>query len=257
MCTSVLLFRKEHDWPLIIGSNRDEKLSRKSKFPARHWLKHHPQIIGGFDVEEKGSWIAVNDHGLFSIIHNRKLEKDNNLIKQSRGHIILKLLNFDRIDPAIECLRNLNQKIYNGFNIILGNKSLCFWGKHVSVDNKIEVKEINEGLSILTDKDLNDLMDKKTNFYLNKFSQISIPDPSNNNWLAWELLLSTEVIENQAKPEEAICFIDKINNYGTRSSSLIAISNNFSIKQLINPIIFRSTEYSPIKSNFVDVEMVY
>ena len=145
MCTSVILFRKEHTWPLIIGSNRDESFSRKSKFPARHWLEFYPQIIGGLDLKEKGSWIAINDHGLISIIHNRKLEKDNKLKKKSRGHIILELLNFEKIESAIESLQNINQAIYSGFNIFLGNKECCFWGKHISIDRKIEIKEINIG----------------------------------------------------------------------------------------------------------------
>ena len=43
MCTSIILFRKKHHCPLIIGSNRDENLSRKSNFP--------PNIGGYSDVE--------------------------------------------------------------------------------------------------------------------------------------------------------------------------------------------------------------
>ena len=85
-------------------------------------------------------------------------------------------------------------------DIFLGNKSHCYWGKHISVDKKIEVNELNEGLSILTEKDLNDVMDKKTNFYLNKFSLASSPDPSKNDWMSWELLLTIQNIENQNSP---------------------------------------------------------
>jgi len=255
MCTSVILFRKKHNWPLIIGSNRDEALSRKSKFPRRHWPNLYPQIIGGLDVKERGTWIALNDHGLVCIIHNRQLEKDNKLIKKSRGQIILNLLNFDNIQVALEYLQMLNLEHYNGFNIILASSTYCYWGKHISVEKKIKIKELDEGISVITDKDLNDLMDKKTNYYLNKFSQSSIPDPSKKNWLTWELLLSTKTIKDQTKPEEAICFINKKINYGTRSGSLIAISNNFSNKQTRYPIIFRSTKKSPSKSSFIDVEL--
>ena len=255
MCTSVILFRKEHTWPLIIGSNRDESLSRKSKFPGRHWLKLYPQIIGGLDIKKGGSWIAINDHGLVAIIHNRKLVKDNNLIKKSRGQIILKLLSCNKIESALESLNNINQSIYNGFNIFLGNKSHCYWGKHISVDKKIEVNELNEGLSILTEKDLNDVTDKKTNFYLNKFSLAPTPEPSKNDWMSWELLLTMQNIENKNYPEEAICFLNKKNDYGTRSSSLIAISESFSIKQFKNHIIFLATEHSPLISDFLDVEL--
>ena len=98
-------------------------------------------------------------------------------------------------------------------------------------------------------------MDKKTNFYLNKFSLASSPDPRKNAWMSWELLLTMQNIENQNYPEEAICFVSKKNNYGTRSSSLIAISESFSIKQFKNHIIFLATEHSPLISDFLDVEL--
>ena len=237
MCSSVILFRKENPWPIIIGSNRDELLSRKSNFPNKHWPKLYPHIIGGYDQEKKGTWIAVSKQGLVSFIHNRSLRFDNNLPKKSRGQIILDLLSFDLIEEAVEHLQNLNQKNFKGFNIIICNKLNCFWGKHTSIDKKIEVKEVPEGLSILTNKDLNDLSDKKTNYYLNKFSQTPIPDPNKDDWLSWELLLATESIENQSYPEEAFCFINKNYNYGTKSSSLIAISNSSPIKKFKNPFV--------------------
>tara|TARA_B100001123_G_C15171877_1_gene971744 strand:+ start:242 stop:1009 length:768 start_codon:yes stop_codon:yes gene_type:complete len=255
MCTSVVLFRKDHPWPIIIGSNRDESFSRNSKFPGRHWLTDYPKIVGGYDVEKKGTWIAVNDFGLYAIIHNRKLKENNNLKKETRGKIILKILSYDNLNSVLSSIKSIDQKFYNGFNLIVGDKSNCFWVKHNSVNEKINYYELNEGLSILTDKDLNDLNDKKINFYLNKFSHAPIPNPNNNYWLSWELLLSTEIIDNQQLPMEAICFNDLNNNFGTRSSSLIAISNSFSIKQFKNPIIFRSTEYAPNKSNYVDVNI--
>ena len=68
-------------------------------------------------------------------------------------------------------------------------------------------------------------------------------------------MLSTNRIENQKNPEEAICFINEKNNFGTRSSSLIAFSNSYSVKQINNPIIFRSTKNSPAIDKFVDVKL--
>ena len=73
MCTSIILFRKDHEWPLIIGSNRDEKLNRKSRFPDRHWLKTYPQIIGGLMKKNKVHGWELNNDQLVAIIHNRKI----------------------------------------------------------------------------------------------------------------------------------------------------------------------------------------
>ena len=76
MCTSIILFRKKNLWPVIIGTNRDERLDRKSLFPSRHWKKKYPNIVGGKDLEKHGSWIGVNDFGITAIIHNRKTDKE-------------------------------------------------------------------------------------------------------------------------------------------------------------------------------------
>ena len=127
MCTSIILFRKDHLWPLLVGSNRDEIITRKSKFPGRHWSDNYPNIIGGVDEEKKGTWLAINDSGIMSLIHNRLLDQNNNVPKKTRGHIILNLLNLESIEEAIEYLQNLDQKNYNGFNIVIGNnKKLDF-----------------------------------------------------------------------------------------------------------------------------------
>ena len=255
MCTSIILFRKDHEWPLIIGSNRDEQLSRKSKFPNRHWPEKYPQIIGGFDEKKQGTWLGINDSQLIAIIHNRKLDQENILSTESRGKIILNLLNYENIEGAIKYLNNLNQTFYQGFNIFIGSKNLCFWGKHSSADKKIEITEIKEGLSILTDKDLNDQNDKKSNFYLNKFSQASSPDPTNNNWLSWELIFSMNTLDNKKIHHESICFHDKQNNYGTRSSALIAIPYYYNLNNIKNRVVFKATENSPNKSPYKNVEL--
>ena len=54
MCTSIILFRKKNLWPVIIGTNRDERLDRKSLIPDRHWKKKYPNIVGGKDLEKNG-----------------------------------------------------------------------------------------------------------------------------------------------------------------------------------------------------------
>ena len=91
MCTSIIYFRKSHKWSVIIGTNRDERLNRKSSFPGRHWQKKYPNIIAGKDEEKKGSWIGVNDYGLTAIMHNRKLANHSINNSKSRGLIVLEV----------------------------------------------------------------------------------------------------------------------------------------------------------------------
>ena len=74
MCTSVILFKKNINWPIIFASNRDEEFSRQSMPPSRHW-KNHFNIVGGLDKKAGGTWCAVNDQGVLSCIHNRNYNK--------------------------------------------------------------------------------------------------------------------------------------------------------------------------------------
>ena len=47
-------------------------------------------------------------------------------------------------------------------------------------------RKINEGLSIITDNDLNDKNDKKIDFYYKLFSSLKKPNPSLNKWDIWK-----------------------------------------------------------------------
>ena len=89
-------------WPVIIGTNRDERLDRKSLFPGRHWKKKYPNIIGGKDIEKNGSWIGINDFGLTAIIHNRNSDKEIVKKKNSRGMILLETLKYPSIKEALK-----------------------------------------------------------------------------------------------------------------------------------------------------------
>ena len=249
MCTSIILYRKSHLWPVIIGTNRDENLDRKSKFPGRHWIKKYPHVVAGKDEEKNGSWIGINDYGLVAIIHNRKL--DNNVTNNgfSRGHIVLEVLNYSTLDGALKYISNFDRFNYNNFNLLIANNKECHWIKHDINNKNLITKQLEEGLSIMTHKDLNDKNDKKISFYYRLFSLLEVPDPSKDNWNIWKKNL-TNYDSHILKDNNKICFIDYQNNYGTRSSSLIAIPNN---KKTNEKLIFKSTNLFPCKNKYIDV----
>src|SRR4051812_50066950 len=70
MCTLVILRRPEHDWPVVIGANRDEMIDRPAKPPGRHW-PDRAEIVAGIDLLAGGSWLGVNDWGVAAAVLNR------------------------------------------------------------------------------------------------------------------------------------------------------------------------------------------
>ena len=249
MCTSIILFRKKNLWPVIIGTNRDERLDRKSLFPNRHWKKKYPNIVGGKDLEKNGSWIGVNDFGITAIIHNRKPDKEFVKKKNSRGKIVLETLRHSSIKDALKYISSIDKNNYNSFNLLLAAYNECYWIKHdIKVENLL-IKKLDEGLSVITDEDLNDKKNRKINFYYKLFSDSKIPNPSNNNWNDWIKNL-TNTQPNQLKDNEKICFINKKINYGTKSSSLISLPN----KKINNKnIVFKSTNSFPTIDSYIDI----
>ena len=144
---------------------------------------------------------------------------------------------------------SIDKNNYNSFNLLLAAYNECYWIRHdVKIEN-ILIKKLDEGLSVITDEDLNDKKDRKINFYYKLFSDSKIPNPSNNNWDDWKKNLTNNQ-PNLLKDNEKICFINKKINYGTKSSSLISLPN----KKINNKnTVFKSTNSFPIIDSYIDI----
>src|SRR5262249_55991164 len=97
MCTLVILRRPEHDWPVIIGANRDEMIDRRSKPPGRHWLDR-AEVVAGLDLFAGGSWLGLNDWGVAAAILNRHGSLGPAAGLRSHGELVPQAL--DHAEPA-------------------------------------------------------------------------------------------------------------------------------------------------------------
>ena len=67
-------------------------------------------------------------------------------------------------------ISSIDKNNYNGFNLLLAAYNECYWIKHdIKVENLL-IKKLDEGLSVITDEDLNDKKNRKINFYYKLFS---------------------------------------------------------------------------------------
>ena len=191
----------------------------------------------------------MNDFGITAIIHNRKHDKKIVKKKNSRGKIVLETLRHSSIKEALKYISSIDKNNFNSFNLLIATYNECYWIKNdIKVENLV-IKKLDEGLSVITDKDLNDKKNSKVNFYYKLFSDSKVPNPSKNHWEEWgENLTNTQ--PNLLKYNEKICFINKKLNYGTRSSSLISLPN----KKINNKnIVFKSTNSFPTMDSYIDI----
>jgi hypothetical protein len=231
MCTLVLLRRPEHDWPLIVGANRDEMADRPSRAPARHW-PDRPEVLGGLDVLSGGSWLAMNDHGLLSAVLNRRGSLGPATGKRSRGELVLEALDHADASAAATALADLDPGAYRSFNLVVADERDAFWLRNLGEEAEgIEVIPLPAGLSMLTAFDLDDPVSPRIRAFLPRFRAAPPPDPSAGDWSAWRSLLAAR--SEEVGREEAAMTVVTGSGFGTVSSSLVALPSV--AKRFANP----------------------
>ncbi len=73
MCTLIVLHRCIEATALVVAANRDEFFERPAEGPA---LRHtaHGKVLAPRDAQAGGTWLGLNEHGLFAAITNRRSE---------------------------------------------------------------------------------------------------------------------------------------------------------------------------------------
>jgi hypothetical protein len=220
MCTLVILRRPEHPWPVVIGANRDEMISRPALPPARHW-PDRPEVVAGLDQLAGGSWLGVNDWGVAAAILNRHGSLGPAPGQRSRGELVLEALDHPDAVAATEALSHLDPAAYRTFNLIVADNRDAFWLRHAE-GKQVQAFPIPEGLSLIDSGDLNWSNNRRVTIAATRFGAARPPDPDRDEWAGWEVLLS----DNESPPgelsESALRFLTP-RGYGTVSSALIAL----------------------------------
>src|SRR6201981_1866478 len=147
MCTLVILRRPEHDWPVIIGANRDEMIDRPALPPARHW-PDRAEVVAGRDLLAGGSWLGVNDWGVAAAVLNRHGSLGPAAGQRSRGELVLEALDHADAVAAAEALTYLDPTAYRTFNLIVADARDAFWLRHAG-GSRIELHPVKDGLSMI------------------------------------------------------------------------------------------------------------
>jgi uncharacterized protein with NRDE domain len=221
MCTVVVLRRPDHDWPLILGANRDEMIDRPWRAPGRHWPDRE-NVTAGYDELAGGSWMGLNDQGVTAAVLNRVGTLGPAEDKRSRGELVLEALDHADAADAATALAHLDPEAYRPFNLLVADNRDAFWLAHLGDGRPIATKPLAEGVSMLTARDLNDPTDPRIRRYLKHFQWVEPPDPAADSWHSWEELLTSDAHEPAAGPLGAMR-IRTAGRFNTVSSSLLAL----------------------------------
>ena len=120
MCTLIVLHRCFEAAPLVVAANRDEFFERPTEGPALRETAYG-KLVAPRDERAGGSWLGLNEHGLFAAITNRRCESpDPN--RRSRGLIVMDALAATTAREAAEEIEGLQTNAYNPFNLLVADR---------------------------------------------------------------------------------------------------------------------------------------
>ena len=127
MCLIVAAWRAHPAYRLIVAANRDEFHARPAS-PAAFW-SDRPQILGGRDLEAKGTWMAVSRSGRFAAVTNYRGAREPSAA-ESRGALVTHFL--DSGDSSAAYMADVAGKAsrYSGFNLLACDGTELWWSSN-------------------------------------------------------------------------------------------------------------------------------
>ncbi|MEM9586973.1 MAG: NRDE family protein, partial [Planctomycetota bacterium] len=156
MCLLAVQYRLVPESPILIAANREEYFDRPSLAPAIQSGK--PRVLCGVDQKAGGTWLGVNQNGLFVGLTNRATASPM-FGQRSRGLLGLDLLRCGSAAKALEkATAEFAKTRYEGLNLIIADAQE---GYAIHSDETQEIVALQEGLNIIGARNLNDPEDQR------------------------------------------------------------------------------------------------
>jgi len=156
MCLLAIQYRSVPDAPILVAANREEAYDRACLIPAIQPGK--PRILCGIDTRAGGTWLGVNQAGLFVGVCNRGRMVPP-IAPKSRGILCREMLRAGSARQAMNlAMDELSTGLYDGANYVVADQE-SGWVVHGLEEP--EVVELQDGLSIISNGDVNDPRDER------------------------------------------------------------------------------------------------
>jgi uncharacterized protein with NRDE domain len=207
--------------PILLAANRDEYVDRPTEGPCL--LTQTPQTWGGRDKRSGGTWLGINANGVLIGLTNRRVNADlaHDPSRPSRGLLCLAALQCNSPTEVITLLTDEPLHRYNSFNLLIADQQEAVW---IAYDGSPKIHRLEPGIHILANGDLNDLETvriRRARRLLQRNVDIQLHT----------LLSHLEQVcmdhESGVDARQTICLHRPTENYGTVSSTIIALTPDF------------------------------
>jgi uncharacterized protein with NRDE domain len=241
MCLLIVLFDSVPGCPLVVGANREEFYDRPSDAPMR--LRQSPRVWGGRDRRAGGTWLGVNERGLFVALTNRRGASVPDA--RSRGLLCLETLESFTFTDAVQGLQKLvSAAPFNPFNILLSD------GQETAVvqfEKNLRISRLQNGLYMITHGNLNDLREPRIRRAQSLLTDRSLRGPDEAGTVLREVLADHE---SGVPFSDMICIHGK--DSGTVSSSILALW-----PESLERSLYYHTEGTPCQGAYRDYSYLF
>jgi hypothetical protein len=235
MCILAIQYKLVNETPILVAENREEAYDRPASPPSIQSGK--PRILCGIDKLHSGTWLGVNQNGLFVGVCNRHRFRPPAEPK-SRGVLCKELLRTGSARRAVDmCLDEVSSGNYNGANYIIADYESA-WCVHATDD--YEVVQLQPGLSIVAGGDVNDLRDERVKLAHRLLTLQTLDSPVKF------LAVASKVFARPPSGPGRASMVIKETERGTVSSTLIALGKK------PRDAIYQFANGSPDQSKYED-----
>lgn len=149
MCTIALAWQLFDESPVAIGANREERFNRPAAGPAV--LEREPSVYGPRDLEAGGTWLAVNDHGVYAAVTNRAGGPTGD---RSRGWLVRDIANTQSAEAALDLAKTeLGAQRYAGCNLLIVDRKLAIV---LEWDGSIVERNLDPGIHVIVNEGIDE-----------------------------------------------------------------------------------------------------
>lgn len=212
MSLLALVYQLVPDSPILVAANREETPDRVCPTPSIQSGK--PRILASFDPKTKGTYLGVNQKGMFAAaIARRKF--GSSFGTKSRSVLCREMLKASSAKSAVDlAMEHLHTGDYDGVNLVVAD-SESGWVIHSSTEQ--EVVELKPGLNIIGHYNLDDPRDSRVSLARRLLTLQTLDSP-----VKFLALASKVFARGQTEPGRPSMVIRE-NGYQTVSSTLISL----------------------------------
>jgi uncharacterized protein with NRDE domain len=225
--------------PILVAFNRDSPFDQA--FPSPSIQSGKPRVLASTD-QNGGTCLGINQNGLFVGMTSRLKRGDRQGNMKSRQLLVREILKTGSAREGLELAQEeLHTGQYRGSNFVIADPD-SGWVVHAG--NDLNACELEQGLSIITDKDVNSRNDARGSMAQRLLTLQTLDSPVKFLAIASKVLARSPLAPNRPS------MVVREKDYGTVSSTLIAVGTKprDAIYQYANgaPDEAKYEDYSPM-----------